>query len=258
MAHTLSENFISSCSAYDSNDSDLSDMELSADSFEDFQEIIDGDINNFYQNNNNLINNNISKMVTSGESLKHQSTLENQGEASVVYCDPNQNAKNISPSTKLTELFNLPQNLSTILTLKESSADVYEDTEINENKLMETCNTPDIIRKNNSYYQPEDKFKDIGIKKENKPDLLRGVSPHFIQNEDCFERIQSQQLKSIKNVTFKIAEKEDKFLGITPVDIIGDFGEEVEREFGLLVSGYRRLIDTDVCNVELPQEKVRF
>ncbi|XP_055379275.1 homeobox protein 5-like isoform X2 [Condylostylus longicornis] len=37
-------------------------------------------------------------------------------------------------------------------------------------------------------------------------------------------------------------QKEDSSFGTTPVDIVGDFGREVEREFGLLVSGYNSRI----------------
>ena len=117
--------------------------------------------------------------------------------------------------------------------------------------------TPDILIKNyNLHVQPLNK-------KENRPDLLRGVSPHLVP-EKRYAEIKHANLKSEKPLSVNCygmrstEVKDEMSYGLTPVDIIGDFGQEVEREFGLLVSGYRRLVDAqDVISMPMDEgEKV--
>lgn len=70
------------------------------------------------------------------------------------------------------------------------------------------------------------------------------------------EKPQNDKCYGIRNAE----NKDEMSYGLTPVDIIGDFGQEVEREFGLLVSGYRRLVDTqDIMPMQMDEgEKVNY
>ena len=280
-------------------------MELSADdSNEDVPEAFHS---SRYQqqpnNNNNNINNNIAmKMVSCNDGLPSNASFsdaeeaENENlevEAASIYCDTNQNAKNISNISLNDDVMNdadedditdeeLPQNPNTNLLalseeLKMGLACNFDSSgeETNKNSLMEqgACPTPDIIRKTPQCTPAADKQQTSSGKKENRPDLLRGVSPHFLHSEEfsggmpSFEEHSptrpTQSSAIYSDAPLQFFEKDEKLLGITPVDIIGDFGEEVEREFGLLVSGYRRLVEADVCSADVcsadvaPNTKVR-
>uniref|UniRef100_A0A034V843 Schwannomin-interacting protein 1 n=2 Tax=Bactrocera dorsalis TaxID=27457 RepID=A0A034V843_BACDO len=127
--------------------------------------------------------------------------------------------------------------------------------------------TPDILLKNSNL-----RVEELS-KKENRPDLLRGVSPQPLRKrtemafedfnqierpDNSVEKLELERKEVQKyvpserrsNATTPVRShdngKEDGVgFGITPVDIIGDFEQEVEREFGLLVSGYRRLVETN-------------
>ncbi|XP_075151552.1 schwannomin interacting protein 1 isoform X2 [Haematobia irritans] len=250
LAHTLSEHFVTS-SPSDSFESDISEyeMDLSADSFdsltEDRSQI---ELNNF--------NNNTTQSITMNPSGYPHNRHENfdyiheeEDDFYLVECDKghrpsfdddeaNRNG-HISENNpfNIMELQNGVQSKLTLLEAAEASRFPTKDKDQN----MPVSITPDILIKN-SHQQMETQFK-----KENRPDLLRGVSPH--NANETMQRapftVDTQQQQVSHGFALRNAEMRDEMsFGLTPVDIIGDFGQEVEREFGLLVSGYRRLVDT--------------
>lgn len=105
------------------------------------------------------------------------------------------------------------------------------------------CPTPDILIKNDKK-SCRKKPSPTSTSSENRPDLLRNVSP----NSDCYLSDEKKlriavpdtiQIESKRQVTDK--QDELNSYSITPVDIVGDFGREVEHEFGLIVSGYNSI-----------------
>lgn len=98
----------------------------------------------------------------------------------------------------------------------------YDDSSINISKMdpfvkkvASPPNEPDVIRKSNSCERNFEQCVD-------KPDILLDVA------ED-----------SKVTVVEKEKDEPGSAWSITPVDIVGNFEQEVEREFGLLVTGYR-------------------
>ncbi|XP_011190239.2 uncharacterized protein Schip1_1 isoform X1 [Zeugodacus cucurbitae] len=301
LAHTLSEHFIG-CTPSDSYDSDMSEceMELSADSCEELpSEEQQAELNtklNIYNNNSNSNSNSSHKSIQ----VEHEESTEQQE----AYTDANSNnatTRNISSEelqqqqqhqqkqhSKLGALIanELHDNLRQLLTL--NVPDNYSDAyiinsadnfafrcdqkcrlvaQISDERQQVYGTTPDILLKNSNL-----RLEQLS-KKENRPDLLRGVSPQPLRKrtEVAFEEIREVACLD-KSVEKRETERKDaqRFVagerrsnattpvrsndigredgvgfGITPVDIIGDFEQEVEREFGLLVSGYRRLVETN-------------
>ncbi|XP_055917299.1 myb-like protein H isoform X2 [Eupeodes corollae] len=290
LAHTLSEHYISHQSS-DPYDSDLSEyeMELSVDSFE--CEFLDGGSsslgsNIMHNNNNNLntvmvINNNLidsNKTVVAMDDSednfnRHLSRTDDVdgGGLTVLplinvtqsYSDTNRNNATNNTTTTTTDEKE-PNNLQTYLKLYDSTTQQQEHDERSKSLEIEIpqddgnfgCPTPDILIKN---YDSERYCR--RVKPENRPDLLRNVSPNppmkcrfeaaFMEDED--KRQQQQRITSERDsppntlCTDSKSDmgRDDISLGLTPVDIVGDFGQEVEREFGLIVSGYNSRLEFD-------------
>lgn len=278
------------------------EMELSADSCEELpSEEQQAELKtklNIYNNNSNSNSNHKRAQVDSQEST------EQQQPNLTAYTDANSNSA-ITPNISSEELQQqqhqqeqhsklgvlianeLHDNLRQLLTL--NVPDNYSDAyiinsadnfafrcdqkcrlvaQISDQRQQVYGTTPDILMKNSNL-----RLEQLS-KRENRPDLLRGVSPQPLRKrtEVTFEEI--NQVASL-DISVEKRETERKFgktfitgergsnattpvrstndigkedgvgFGITPVDIIGDFEQEVEREFGLLVSGYRRLIETN-------------
>ncbi|XP_046808716.1 schwannomin-interacting protein 1 homolog isoform X2 [Lucilia cuprina] len=244
LAHTLSEHFITS-SPSDSYESDMSEyeMELSADSFESLNEEKSQIQLNTYNNNTP------EKIMNPSEQHNNLEFIENAEAEDDIYLmecskghrpsldeDTNRNSNTNQQQFNIADLQDHLKNTLTLLEKQECALQ-------NHNNMQPVSITPDILIKNyNLHVQPLNK-------KENRPDLLRGVSPHLVPERKYHEA---------KNANLKLEKphgancygmrsteiKDEMSFGLTPVDIIGDFGQEVEREFGLLVSGYRRLVDT--------------
>ncbi|XP_037883306.1 schwannomin-interacting protein 1 homolog isoform X2 [Glossina fuscipes] len=263
LAHTLSEHFVNS-SPSDSYDSDMSEyeMELSADSFDSLVE-------ERSQKHLNLYNNNTPQSIMSPFSEedtrlefvrgKEQNEEKTENESYYQLCtsdvrhrglsldEANKNSnQNLRRGVDVKEL---QENLENALTLLDSST--YGQTS---NKIPDISITPDILIKNAHLTHIE-----FELKQENRPDLLRGVSPqpHRKVLTENSKKPEETKTNPVKTETFAFnggyntrnQEIRDEIsLGLTPVDIIGDFGQEVEREFGLLVSGYRRLVDAKISN----------
>lgn len=158
----------------------------------------------------------------------------------------------------LLELEDLSCDLETYLKKYETTADVqlqamekeYETYSGNMSDCSDEFNegggcqpTPDILIKNKVVNQQEiPSSSNYTIQQavdstKNKPDLLQNVNGNEkLQKIPLKQEIQFNdgELKSMSDFC-----RDDISLGVTPVDIVGDFGREVEREFGLLVSGYK-------------------
>ncbi|KAM7351219.1 schwannomin interacting protein 1 isoform 2-T5 [Cochliomyia hominivorax] len=248
LAHTLSEHFITS-SPSDSYESDMSEyeMELSADSFESLSEEKSQIQLNTY--NNNTPEKILLNSSDQQNSLNYLQSVEadevedfclmdcNKGHRPSLDDDTNRN--NGHSNNQPFNIADLQDHLKNTLTLLEKQ----ECGAQNHNNMPPVSITPDILIKNyNLQVQPLHK-------KENRPDLLRGVSPHLV-SERKYHETKNGNLKLEKSHSVNVYGsrnseiKDEMSYGLTPVDIIGDFGQEVEREFGLLVSGYRRLVDT--------------
>uniref|UniRef100_A0A1A9W5D6 SCHIP-1 domain-containing protein n=1 Tax=Glossina brevipalpis TaxID=37001 RepID=A0A1A9W5D6_9MUSC len=267
LAHTLSEHFVNS-SPSDSYDSDMSEyeMELSADSFDSLAE-------ERSQKHLNVYNNNTPQSIMSpfseedkrlefihGKEQTEENAHHVKGEDGCYYQHSTSDVhhrrlsldeanKNSTQGLKsVVDVKDLQENLENALTLLDVSA--YGQTS---NKIPDISITPDILIKNAHLTHIE-----FELKQENRPDLLRGVSPQP-HRKAMTENIKKPEEKTNPTKTempafngvYNIRNQElrdEISLGLTPVDIIGDFGQEVEREFGLLVSGYRRLVDPKISH----------
>lgn len=186
--------------------------------------------------------------------------LEEEQEAVV----PKQYSPDKSYFDTLLELEDLSCDLETYLRKYETNADVKLQTMEKEYETFDghlsdcsngRCNsrdggggfqpTPDILIKNKVVNQQETSassnlnytIKQTIDSTKNKPDLLQNVNGNEkLQKISLKQEIQFNdgELKSMSDFC-----RDDISLGVTPVDIVGDFGREVEREFGLLVSGYK-------------------
>lgn len=189
--------------------------------------------------------------------------LEEEEEEAVV---PKQYSPDKSYFDALLELEDLSCNLETYLRKYETTADVklqtmekvYETCDGHLSDCSDECNesgdgggggcqpTPDILIKNKVVNQQETSCSSSNLNytikqnvdsTKNKPDLLQNVNGNEkLQKIPLKQEIQFNdgELKSVSDFC-----RDDISLGVTPVDIVGDFGREVEREFGLLVSGYK-------------------
>ncbi|KAH8353371.1 hypothetical protein KR084_010508 [Drosophila pseudotakahashii] len=104
-------------------------------------------------------------------------------------------------------------------------------------------NIPDIVNKNYSGTS-ENSMRTL-----NKPDLIYNLSQNYSTNSDF----------SPWSCTIN-SKYEGQLQGQSPIDIVGDFGGEVEREFELLITGYKNKKSQDglegsnltkVCDAEL-------
>lgn len=227
------------------------EMELSADSFESLSEEKSQIKLNSYNNNTPEKQMNPIEQSNSVDSSQQTQTDDefylmecSKGHRPSLDDDTNRNTHTNHEPFNMADLqINLKNTLS-FLEQQESPAK-------NHNLLPATVsNTPDILIKNyNLHVQTLHK-------KENRPDLLRGVSPHLMPEKKYHEaknvNAKLEKMNGLACQALRSTETRDEMcFGLTPVDIIGDFGQEVEREFGLLVSGYRRLVDTqDVTSLQ--------
>ncbi|XP_055850962.1 probable serine/threonine-protein kinase DDB_G0282963 [Episyrphus balteatus] len=281
LAHTLSEHYIDHQSS-DPYDSDLSEyeMELSVDSFEcDF---LDGGSSSLGSNMNHNNNNNLNTvMVVNNNLIDHKSVVamddtedncnrhtstsdEVDGLTVLPLISVTQSFSDTNRNTATTTDEKESNNLQTYLNLYDSTTQQQENDERSKNLQIEIpqddgnfgCPTPDILIKN---YDSERYCR--RVKPENRPDLLRNVSPNppmkcrfeatFMEDEDKHHQQRSTERDSPPNTLLTSPEnksdmgRDDISLGLTPVDIVGDFGQEVEREFGLIVSGYNSRLEFD-------------
>ncbi|KAH8287947.1 hypothetical protein KR018_008856 [Drosophila ironensis] len=110
---------------------------------------------------------------------------------------------------------------------------------LEENDNSSSANIPDLVNKNTT---SEASMRSLG-----KPDLIYNLSKNFANNSDFSPWLCTKY--------------EGQLQGQSPIDIVGDFGGEVEREFELLITGYKNknLLEeelngsnlTKICDAEL-------
>lgn len=264
LAHTLSEDIVRSPSwiSYDSDTSDY-EMDLSDDSCDSIPN--DSIASQIFNNNNSETINEVgvhlkgtSNHVDSGFQVKqqsnhHQFEIEShsiattEGVSNPITMNAIQMAPIFKDNKNSAKEGNILLNINTLGRNMESVLTLEENAEITSKNSQGMPTTPDILMENWNTHRI-----DHELKKENRPDLLCGVTspqtPNTLTNS-------SNQITSLQNFEGKLTElrnetdaqffssyslRDEISLGLTPVDIIGDFGQEVEREFGLLVSGYKR------------------
>lgn len=231
------------------------EMELSADSFESLNEEKSQIQLNTYNNNTPEKIMNPIKQPNNLDYLQHAKSEADddhclmecgKGHRPTLDDDTNRNRHTNQQALNMLDLQNHLKNTLTLLEKQECALQ-------NHKSMPPVSITPDILIKNyNLHVQPFNK-------KENRPDLLRGVSPHLVSerkyNESKNTNLKLEKHHNVNGYGIRSTETKDEMsFGLTPVDIIGDFGQEVEREFGLLVSGYRRLVDTQDI-MTLPMEE---
>lgn len=147
-----------------------------------------------------------------------------------------------------------------------------------------SCITPDILidenqhKQNRRESQPKQRHDDETTIQatDSRPDLIRGVSPTYynstkvIQNGYVSQQTsaasiihiqaaKNQQNLNTENINYCYRSELNNSLDTSPVDIIGDFGQEVEREFGLLVTGYKSIkekkVEKDLTKLVADNEK---
>ncbi|KAJ6633346.1 Schwannomin-interacting protein 1 like, partial [Pseudolycoriella hygida] len=102
--------------------------------------------------------------------------------------------------------------------------------------------TPDILIKNNSF---EDNFDFTDISE--KPDILKNVFASDV--------ISDPTVNSGKSANHEAVDKSERNQwSITPIDIVGNFEQEVEHEFGLIVSGYKSASSDDEMCVSVKKQ----
>lgn len=255
LAHTLSEHFITS-SPSDSYESDISEyeMELSADSFESLNEEKSQIQLNTYNNNTP------EKLMNPIEQSKYLNSIqetEADDDYYLIECNKGHRPSLTDDTNRISRTtMHQPFSITDLQTQLKNTLTLLEKQECalqNHNNMPAVSITPDILIKNHNLHVP------ALLKKENRPDLLRGVSPHFVPERKYHEPkngiLKLENAHGIKGYIKRPSEnKEETSFGLTPVDIIGDFGQEVEREFGLLVSGYRRLVDAQDIMAPVPMD----
>ncbi|KPU73896.1 uncharacterized protein Dana_GF14110, isoform B [Drosophila ananassae] len=82
-----------------------------------------------------------------------------------------------------------------------------------------SANIPDLVNEN---YKPT---SETPIRTLNKPDLIYNLNQTCVNNSDFSP--------------WQCTKYEGQLQGQSPIDIVGDFGGEVEREFELLITGYK-------------------
>lgn len=121
----------------------------------------------------------------------------------------------------------------------EPLVDADEPEEKKKNKQI--YQTPDILLKNSTFEKHFDGLDDFRME---KPDILKNVFASDADEDStdngsdiAYEQLDDEALKI--DEADKEEQKIDNHWSITPVDIVGNFKQEIEREFGLIVSGYR-------------------
>lgn len=213
LAHTLAEHFIDH--HFEQSDSEISEFEV------ELKTSSDSD------NGNNNINNDLDKIE---EILKG---VFNSKESPIV--DPNVKFENKFLCNNVTDV-NKMKDECDVLNIK-NAASMKGDSQVINADTKRIYSTPDILIKSNSSEEHID-FTEIN----EQPDILKNV---FISDDGVSDQVVINE----KCENYEAAEKcEHGQWSITPIDIVGNFEQEVEREFGLIVSGYKSSSsDDEMC-----------
>ncbi len=224
LAHTLAEHFVDH--HFEQSDSEVSEFEVelktSSDSDNGNNNDINGDLDKIEEILKGVFKSKVSPVV-------EQSNV--QFESTVFSRDDLLNKMNDKCDVTNTAI-------SDIQSLKENSKVIFDP--------KRAYSTPDILIKSNSCDEHLD-FSDIN----EKPDILKNV---YASDSIGIEQVVCNE----KCENFELVEKcEHSQWSITPIDIVGNFEQEVEREFGLIVSGYKSSSsDDEMCvSVKLREEE---
>lgn len=220
LAHTLAEHFVDH--HFEQSDSEVSEFEV------ELKTASDSD-----NGNNNVINDDLDKIE---EILKG---VFNSQKSPVV--DPNAEFESKLFCHSGNDVNKMKDKCDVINTTNDVPPMTDDSTVINPDKKR-MYSTPDILIKTNSFEEHVD-CTDIN----EQPDILKNV----FANDVVSDQVGSNE----KCETYENVEKcEHGQWSITPIDIVGDFEQEVEREFGLIVSGYKSSSSDDEMCVSMKNQ----
>lgn len=214
LAHTLAEHFVDH--HFEQSDSEVSEFEV------ELKTSSDSD-----NGNNNAVNDDLDKIeeILRGVfNSKESPAVEPNEKFDSTLFRPNVNDLNEMKDGRDIITDNVPS-------MEEHSTALPSDTK-------RIYSTPDILIKSNSTEEHID-FTEIN----EQPDILKNV---FASDAVV---VSDQMVINDKCENYELVEKcEHGQWSITPIDIVGNFEQEVEREFGLIVSGYKSSSsDDEMC-----------
>lgn len=219
LAHTLAEHFVDH--HFEQSDSEISEFEV---------ELKTSDSDNGNNNNNN-INEDLDKIeqILKGVfNSKDPPAVEAHAKFENKFL-----CHNVTDINKMKDKCDV-LNINNVASMKEDSKVITAETK-------RIYSTPDILIKSNSSEEHID-FTEIN----EQPDILKNVftsdvvSDQVVINEKC--------------ENYDVEKCEHSQWSITPIDIVGDFEQEVEREFGLIVSGYKSSSSDDEMCVSVKKQ----
>lgn len=216
LAHTLAEHFVDH--HFEHSDSEVSDFEVELKAASDSEN----------GNNNNAINDDLDKIeeILKGvfNSKESPAVEPNVKFESRLFCH---NVNDVDRMNDKCDVTNITDDIISLM--QEDSKVITPDTK-------RIYSTPDILIKSNSFEEHID-FTEIN----EQPDILKNV----FSNDDGSDQVEIDE----KCENFEVVDKcEHGQWSITPIDIVGNFEQEVERELGLIVSGYKSSSsDDEMC-----------
>lgn len=226
LAHTLAEHFVDH--HFEQSDSELSEFEV------ELKTTSDSDNGN--NNSNNDMNGDLDKIEEILKGVFKSKELP-VVEAKTVKFENKSFSHN--DRNKMNDKCDVMLNQTTdVLLMKDDSEVITSDP-----KRM--YSTPDILIKSNSCEEQID-YAEIN----EKPDILKNVFASEVVGSEPV-------VVDEKSENYELIEKcEQGQWSITPIDIVGNFEQEVEREFGLIVSGYKSSSSDDEMCVSVKNEMV--
>lgn len=215
LAHTLAEHFVDH--HFEQSDSDVSEFEVELKTS-----------SNSDNGNNNDVNDDLDKIEEILKGVFH--SKESPSVESNAKFENKLICQNVNDIIKMKYEHDRSNKTDDYQTMKEDSAVKSSDSK-------RLYSTPDILIKSNSTEEHID-FAEI----DEQPDILKNV---FASDTLVIDQVVINE----KGDNYELVEKCDHSQwSITPIDIVGNFEQEVEREFGLIVSGYKSSSsDDEMC-----------
>lgn len=212
LAHTLAEHFVDH--QFEQSDSDVSEFEV------ELKTSVDSDNGN----NNYTDLDKIEEILKGVFKSKESPTVESNGKFDgVAFGDNDLNEMN---------------DKCDVINYTNDIPSMTEDLKVINGDPKRVYTTPDILIKSNSFEEHID-FTEIS----EKPDILKNVFA-----DDDIDGDQMLVSGKCDESNDHVDKCEHGQWSITPIDIVGNFEQEVEREFGLIVSGYKSSSsDDEMC-----------
>lgn len=209
LAHTLAEHFVDH--QFDQSDSDVSEFEV------ELKSSADSDNGN---NNNDTDLDKIEEILRGVFKSKESPSIESNGKFDgVAFCRNDLNEMN---------------DKCDVINFSNGIPSMNDDLKVIIGDPKRMCTTPDILIKSSSYEEHID-FAEIN----EKPDILKNVFASDAVDGDQ-KMVANEKCESLD----QIDKCEHGQWSITPIDIVGNFEQEVEREFGLIWSSSS---DDEMC-----------